>query len=212
MAPTLRTAAARHRRDRLPSGSAGASVAWDGPSSRASRTMDYEHAQRRRTFIAIALTAVLAPAAFLLTRGDDDADSAPTVTVIGTVAPTAETAATAPSATDVMGTSPVEVLTGEDESTPDDPATIAIPRPSRGVTGEATFRRDLGDVTACIVGAPGVPFDARITITNLDNSRRVDCINNIGGPRPEWAVILHADAFLQIADLTDAPVPVQITW
>ena len=56
--------------------------------------MDYEHAQRRRTFIAIALTVVLAPAAFLLTRGDDDADSAPTVTVIGTVAMPEETAAT----------------------------------------------------------------------------------------------------------------------
>jgi hypothetical protein len=174
--------------------------------------MDYEHAQRRRTFIAIALTIVLAPAAFLLTRGDDDADSAPSVTVIGTFAPPAETAATAPSATDVMGTSPVEVLSEDDPASPDDPATIAIPRRPRGVTGEATFRRDLGGVTACIVGAPGVPFDARITITNLDNSRQVDCINNIGGPRPEWAVILHADAFLQIADLTDAPVPVQITW
>jgi hypothetical protein len=173
--------------------------------------MDYEYAQRRRTFIAIALTIVLAPAAFLLTRGDDDADSAPEVTVIGTVTPPEETAATAPSATDVMGTSPVEVLTGEDESAPDDPATIAIPRPSRGVTGEATFRRDLG-ITACIVGAEGVPFDTRVTITNLDNSRQVDCFNNIGGPRPEWAVVLHADAFLQIADLTDAPVPVRITW
>ena len=30
--------------------------------------------------------------------------------------------------------------------------------------------------------------------------------------RPPEAVVLHPDAFQRIADLTDAPVPVQITW
>ena len=177
--------------------------------------MDYEYAQRRRTFVAIAITLVLAPAAFLLTRGDDDAATAPEVTVIGTT-PQAVTdttvAASAPTATDVMGTSPVEVLSGDASSSNDDPATIAIPRPPQGVTGTATFSRDIGAVEDCLVGALGVPFDARVTVTNLDNSMRIDCINNVGGPRPEEGIVLHADAFLQIADLTDAPVPVQITW
>ena len=177
--------------------------------------MDYEYAQRRRTFIAIAITLVLAPAAFLLTRGDDDDATQPDITVIGTTpqeaaSPTA--GASAPTATDVMGTSPVEVLSGDASNSSDDPATIAIPRPPQGVTGAATFSRDIGDVADCLVGAVGVPFDARVTVTNLDNSMRVDCINNVGGPRPEEAIVLHADAFLQIADLTDAPVPVQITW
>ena len=51
--------------------------------------MDYEYAQRRRTFVAIAITLVLGPAAFLLTRGDDDAATAPDVTVIGTPPQTA---------------------------------------------------------------------------------------------------------------------------
>ncbi len=177
--------------------------------------MDYEYAQRRRTFVAIAITLVLGPAAFLLTRGDDDAATAPDVTVIGTTPQTATgstVGASAPTATDVMGTSPVEVLSGDGSSSSDDPATIAIPRPPQGVTGVATFSRDIADVADCLVGAPGVPFDARVTVTNLDNSMRVDCINNVGGLRPEEAIVLHADAFLQIADLTDAPVPVHITW
>lgn len=177
--------------------------------------MDYEYAQRRRTFIAIAITLVLGPAAFLLTRGDDDAATQPDVTVIGTTpqfATDSTVGASAPTATDVMGTSPVEVLSGDATSSSDDPATIAIPRPARGVTGTATFSRDIGAVEDCLVGAPGVPFDALVTVTNLDNSMRVDCINNVGGLRPEEAIVLHADAFLRIADLTDAPVPVQITW
>ena len=57
-----------------------------------------------------------------------------------------------------------------------------------------------------------MPYNRRITVTNLDNSRTVDCINNVGGSRPPEAIVLHPDAFLQIADLTDAPVPVQINW
>jgi len=175
--------------------------------------MNYEYAQRRRMFVAIAITVILGPAAFLLTRGDDSDGSAPPVTVIGTTAPADETAPTAPTATDVMGTSPVDAMEGDEPGSNDDPATIAIPRPPAGVVGKATFRRDIGAVTDCFVSAPGVPFEARITVTNLDNSHQVACINNVGGARTyDNQVVLHADAFLQIADLTDAPVPVQITW
>ncbi|MAT05954.1 MAG: hypothetical protein CL424_13020 [Acidimicrobiaceae bacterium] len=177
--------------------------------------MDYEYSQRRRTFIAIAITLVLGPAAFLLTRGDDDNSAQPEITVIGTTPPSgsdATVAPTAPTATDVMGTSPVEVLSGDGPGSADDPATIAIPRPPQGVTGVATFSREISDVADCVVGAVGVPFEAVVTVTNLDNSMQIDCINNVGGARPEEAVVLHADAFLQIADLTDAPVPVRITW
>ena len=177
------------------------------------RIMDYEYAQRRRTFVAIALTLVLGPAAFLLTRGDDEPDAAgPPITVVGTAAPVVGPPATAPSATDVMGTSPVEAVSAEDPNSVNDPATIAIPRPPKGVTGQATFSRRIAAVSQCLVSEIGVPFNSRVTVTNLNNSHKLDCINNVGGPRPEEAVVLHADAFLRIADLTDAPVPVRITW
>jgi hypothetical protein len=78
------------------------------------------------------------------------------------------------------------------------------------VIGDATFTHKIALPTGCY--APEVPYNRRITVTNLDNSRSVDCINNVGGSRPPEAVVLHPDAFQQIADLTDAPVPVQITW
>ncbi len=182
--------------------------------------MDPDFAQRRRIAVALAITVIAVPAAFLLNRGGDAAGPPP-VTLIGTVPgqpaeiAADETGATrapvdTPSATDVMGTTPVGFLEGTAAPTADDPATIAIPRLPRAIEGTATFRRTITDVTRC--HAAGVPFDARITVTNLDNSRSVQCIASVGGPAPDEDVVLHADAFLQIADITDAPIPVQITW
>jgi len=177
--------------------------------------MNNDYAQRRRVAIALAITVIAVPAAFLLNRGADS-ESEPTVTVIGSVA-TDEVAADdpgrsadSPSATDAMGTTPVGFLDGTVPAGDSDPATIAIPRLPQSIDGSATFRRDLSNVAGCM--ARGVPFNTRITVTNRDNSRSVQCINNVGGIEPTADVVLHADAFVQIGDLTDAPIAVQLTW
>ncbi len=188
--------------------------------------MDPDFAQRRRLAVALAITVIAVPAAFLLNRGNDGAADAPPVTLIGTVpgdpaaadpsdpsdpdASDDSDGSDAPSATDAMGTTPVGFLDGTVVPTADDPATIAIPRLPQAIEGTASFRRNITDAAAC--QAKGVPFNARITVTNLDNSRSVQCIASVGGPSPATDVVLHADAFLQIADITDVPVPVQITW
>lgn len=175
--------------------------------------MTHDYAQRRRIALAAAITVIAAPAAFLLNRGGDEPESVSAVTVVGTVADDAATPdspATAPVATDVMGTTPVGYLDGTAAPPDGDPATIAIPRLPRAISGTASFRRSISSPTACQVA--GVPFNSTVTVTNLDNSRSVQCIASVGGAEPDDDVILHADAFLQIADLTDAPVPVQITW
>ena len=85
-----------------------------------------------------------------------------------------------------------------------------FPRLPQSVNGTGSFRRDLTNVAGCVV--KGAPFNSRVTVTNRDNSRSVQCINNVGGIQADADVVLHADAFLQIADLTDAPIAVQITW
>lgn len=181
--------------------------------------MDPDFAQRRRLAVALAITVIAVPAAFLLNRGADDASGSTPVTLVGTVpgepAPTAAGDGTGssnsrPSATDAMGTTPVGFLDGTVPPAADDPATIAIPRLPRAIEGTASYRNGINDASRCRV--IGVPFNSTITVTNLDNSRSVQCIASIGGPVPDTDVVLHADAFLQIADITDAPVPVQITW
>lgn len=190
-----------------------------------------DYAQRRRVALAVAVTAIAAPAAFLLDRGPDEPAPVQT-TVVGSVvaggtpagAATGAAAAVAPpdtaapderaaSSTDVMGTTPAAFLEPTGTVAPEDPATIAIPRIPDAVQGQATFSRAISSVTSChVAGTLGAPFGKAITVTNLDNSRSVQCIYDSGGGDADHEVVLHADAFSQIADLTDAPVPVQLTW
>ncbi|MEO6571620.1 MAG: hypothetical protein ABIO83_08735 [Ilumatobacteraceae bacterium] len=191
--------------------------------------MDQDYAQRRRVAVAAAITVILVPSAFLLNRGGADAGTDEPITldtIVGTVViagqplgtidsavpgATSTTLPDRPSDTDAMGTAPVGFLEGTAPAAGDDPATIAIPRFGRSLTGTATFRRDIDSIRSCQVA--GVDFDATITVTNRNNSRSVQCINDIGGVQPEaGVVVMHADAFIEIADLTDAPIPVVITW
>lgn len=184
--------------------------------------MNQDFAQRRRVAVALAITVIAVPAAFLLNRGGD-APTPPIGTVIGSVvadqaasgtspAPAADTdqALDAASATDAMGTTSVGFLDGTVPARDSDPATIAIPRLPQSLNGAGSFDRKIKEAERC--AAKGIPFNSRITVTNRDNSRSVSCINNVGGLQPNADVVLNADAFLLIADLTDAPIAVQITW
>lgn len=179
-----------------------------------------DYAQRRRIALAVAITAIAAPAALLLDTGGDEPEEVVTTVVGSVVAGTGDTASTTevprvdtPQGTDPMGTAPAAFLESTGTVAPDEPATIAIPRLPDAVDGRATFTRSIRKVTSCQVDAEvGAPFGIAITVTNLDNSRSVQCLNDVGGADPDHQIVLHADAFAQIADLTDAPVPVRLTW
>ena len=56
------------------------------------------------------------------------------------------------------------------------------------------------------------PFGSRVTVTNLDNSRSMTCTASVSPAGILDSVVVHVDAFLSIADLADAPVPVEISW
>lgn len=177
---------------------------------------DFNYAQRRRLAVAAAITAIAVPVVFLLgDGGGDGAETATTVTVVGAPQlPSADPNAVVEvggeaAVTDPMGTPPIGFLE-ESPNVQQDPATIAVPRVGQSVTGTASFRRNLRSRTLC--QAKDVPFNSTLQITNLDNGRTVRCINSVGGTEPIADVVLHADAFLLIADLTDAPVPVEISW
>jgi hypothetical protein len=181
--------------------------------------MDHDYAQRRRVALALAITVIAVPAAFLLNRNNADPDGSdvPGVTLVGTQpfdgqAP-AITQSTDPAATDALGTAPVGYLSGTTVPVSNEPARIAIPREQQGVKGTASFSSSIDSTLRCQARiSSGVPFNATITVTNLDNSQSVRCIASVGGPEPEDDVVLSPDTFAEIADLTDAPVPVEITW
>lgn len=172
--------------------------------------MDHDYAQRRRVAFAIAVTVIAVPAAFLLNRGDAagtaDVTLAPGQTLPGGGAVTT----VRPLSTSPLGTAPAGFLEGSTVPESDEPARIAIPLLAESITTSATFSSNIPSAQRCAV--PGVPFNSTVTLTNLDNSRRVQCLANVAVVDPEGDVILATDAFLQIADPTDAPVPVEITW
>jgi hypothetical protein len=183
--------------------------------------MAQDYAQRRRVAVALAITVIAVPAAFLLNRSnaDDEPTAAATIgTLVGTVAPAGGSASpavvpqtTSPGETDALGTSPAGYLSGTTVPGDIGAAQIAVPRLPESVKGLATFSSSIDSTLRCHANAK-VPFNATITVTNLDNSRSVQCVSSIGGEQPEETVVLATETFAQIADLTDAPVPVQITW
>ena len=183
--------------------------------------MAHDFAQRRRVAFALAITVIAVPAAFLLNRnsGNAEPDTTGTAeTVVGTVAPAGGSVAAgapvteSPDATDALGTSAAGYLSGTTVPGDVSAAQIAVPRLPESVRGLATFSSEIDSTLQCHANATEVPFNATITVTNLDNSRSVQCVSSIGGAPPETTIVLATATFAQIADLTDAPVPVQITW
>lgn len=186
--------------------------------------MDPDFAQRRRVFVAAAVTVVAVPAAFLLGQGGSDAGTPPT-TVVAPIAPagTADPAGSSQAAagaiagspegdtiSEVLGTTPTGYLGGTVAPDANDTPMIRVPRRRDAVYGSATFSELIDRTTSCII--PKVPMGTEVTITNLDNSRSVKCQVVAVSATPGADVALHVDAFSQIADITEAPVPVEITW
>jgi hypothetical protein len=63
---------------------------------------------------------------------------------------------------------------------------------------------------------PGAPNGETITVENIDNGFTAQCINMADeagpGPGEQLEVVLDTDVFLGLADLAEAPVPLQLSW
>ena len=69
---------------------------------------------------------------------------------------------------------------------------------------------DISSPDACYVRAAN--YGQEVEVRNLDNGRSVTCIAKVTPLGGDADIVLHADAFVRLADLTDAPVPVEISW
>lgn len=57
------------------------------------------------------------------------------------------------------------------------------------------------------------PFGTRIVVTNTDNGFRLECTNRDVKPLAEGTVLLlDTDSFGELADLAEAPIPVELSW
>jgi hypothetical protein len=172
--------------------------------------------------LASAVTLAVLPAIWLINRKDDTAS--PNVAAVGLSADGSAAATTTTTRPDLMGSLPPRYLTGTNDSIPQPTvAPVAVGRVEGIVigSGTATYRRDVERAGWCLTDAVEAGLD--VTVVNLDNGRSIRCTTQprSGGRDqedvdedpvvpPADELVLLPDDFAQLADLTDAPVPIEI--
>jgi hypothetical protein len=78
--------------------------------------------------------------------------------------------------------------------------------------GRASFKRyPQGGERGCSTGL--APLATRIRVRNLDNGRTTTCTNVYIGPQPGgFEIVLDITVFESIAEIVQAPLPVEISW
>jgi hypothetical protein len=161
--------------------------------------------ERRRLVVAAAITLIAVPA--LLLSNNNSSSSA-------------NTTSTSPSPVSVAPTDsePAEpaFLPENNGSQAPEIITVNVPAPPSGsiVKGNASYIRWQGDLLGLRPCAtPHALIGAIITVTNLNNGRSLECNNvSIQALPGDNIVLVHTEVFLEIADLIDAPIPVQISF
>lgn len=200
--------------------------------------MHTDAADRRRIAVATIVTVVALPALWLSGRDDAGGPNTPIAVVgaagaleaagdTGTGALAANESAVTEPATTPPATVPVDEPAGDPFASADPvflagPSTPEAPPPSivyadpgstRQATGTATFKRWDPAWGALACQCSVAPANARLTITNLNNGRSTTCTNVLTRPTGTGSVlVLDTDAFLQLANLVEAPLPVHISW
>lgn len=125
---------------------------------------------------------------------------------------------TVPSTTTSVPTDDSEIpapvfLGGPAPLTPTGSAAIAYPQVvGQSITGTATYS-NLGYTESPVCSSVDAPTGIAITVTNINNGRKVTCINVFSLLVPAGiSVVLHTTVFEKLADVVDAPIPVTISW
>ena len=160
---------------------------------------------RRRILLASALTLVALPTLWWANQSDGGAPNLATVG-IAVVDQSATAPAPDPEAEDAA---PV-FLDGPSGQVGAGLAEIAVPAPPviARITTTATFRSTLAAGPACMI--PGIGGGQQLTVVNLDNGRSVTCTAIMAPGTAADQLVMTPELFAEIADLTDAPIPVEI--
>ncbi len=157
---------------------------------------------------ASALTMIVLPMAWMAsgsTRPTEATLAKPAPTTTTTLDTGLSSSANADSAANLEGPTALE-QTGTGQ--------IAYPAqtPINSLRGRATFKRFPDSaITGCAAGS--VPLGTEITVSNLNNGRKVKCTNiNIGYIPAGADIVVHTGLFEDLANLIDAPLPVELRW
>lgn len=87
---------------------------------------------------------------------------------------------------------------------------IAVPaRPTTDVLlVDATYSSTIVGTRKCL--AIGINSGRTITVINVENKRTTTCVVTFAPATQRESLVLQTDQFLELADLSDAPIPVEI--
>ena len=170
--------------------------------------MQFSTIDRNRMTVAAVLTAVALP--FIFMASGRSADSSETTMPNATTTTIESGLATDPGA---EVDAPAN-LAGPVIGDPNGQGQIAYPAENSGRMhrGVATYRRlPLEAARGCSTAL--VAFGTEVTVRNLNNSRKITCTNINIGPLPAGVdIVLNTKLFESLADLVDAPLPIEMTW
>lgn len=168
--------------------------------------MDLSQIDRNRLTVAFVATTLLLTGLFLSSGGtsDDSRESAaPVTTTTYDLGLVTEDTIDAPAN-----------LEGPVSQDPNGQGQIAYPADNDGqmARGSASYKRfPESSKTGCATNL--VPLGTVLTVLNLNNGRKTTCTNiNIGPTSGTFDIILNTAIFESIAELVDAPIPVELTW
>jgi hypothetical protein len=130
---------------------------------------------------------------------------------------TVATAVTAPTTAPTTEAGPSFLSSGPTDPTTAPAIVVAVPASSSPTSeiGRASFRR--WAVGSTSLSAPCAAWfldvGTAVTVTNLDNGHTVKCViaDRTGVP-DDRLIVLDTTVFEQLADLVEAPIPVNISW
>lgn len=164
---------------------------------------------RRRLIAATVLTLVALPALWWANTSENNSTS-PNLAVAG-LEPVGDASTPGVALTEAERLDDVApvFLEGPTSAAGAGQSEIAIPSKPliEVVTAKATFRTGIPSGT-CIVS--GMASGSAVTIVNLDNNRSVRCTTVLAPGDESGPLILRKSEFASIADLTDAPISVEI--
>jgi hypothetical protein len=160
--------------------------------------------------LASVITLVALPAIWLANRDDEGSSTRPNVAAVGIDPGRADADADATDAFDPMGTTGAAYLDPVAGESPQATAGIVIGTSADDVIGvaHASYRRTAVVFDTCQFN--GLPGGEEVTVVNVANGRSTQCTIVNKNSLADGELLLSQGRFQRIAELTSAPIHVQI--
>jgi hypothetical protein len=167
--------------------------------------MDFTRFDKNRMTVAVIATAVLIPLLFMAGGNSSNSSAEPIKATTSTY--------DLGLSSDGMADAPAN-LDGPVSQDPNGSGEIAYPADNDGQMARviASYKRFPNSAkTGCSTAS--APLGATVTVRNLNNGHKTTCLNiNIGPTSGTFGIIMNTTVFEAIAELVDAPLPVELTW